>query len=326
LKFDPGVVPAVLGHEIAHGLTDDLADLLRERVDRSAGQFAKLGWDCYGSWRQCFRENAVRALMLRHIARTVGDDAARRKCCEEWVDRFPYLDELERLLREEYEAARGRYPTIVEFFPRLIESFPEDPAPAAASPSEDAVAGPGPGREWRLEAVEPFTTDGQRRRAEELLDRLVTRDDARDLRLRRGALRLSLRAYEGAIADADAVLRVDPRHPEARLLRALALEGEGRSEEARHELRGVDESCREGARAALACADAARRLARGASLGAAPAASAWKNGEPGRPSGRYELEMDPRVELLATALRSAGVQSAHARDASSRAYESSSPA
>ncbi|MBI3554111.1 MAG: DUF4932 domain-containing protein [Elusimicrobia bacterium] len=147
-------LPVTLWHQLEHGVLDLLADLNRGEIDRRRGVYDKLPWTCFGDWPQCVKENIVRAVFIRMAAPELGDGAALRLLKDEPEENYPYMKLLLERLRE-YESRRDLYPSLADFYGRLLEVFPASGPAAAAS--------------------DPFRTDGQRKKALRLLDRMRER-------------------------------------------------------------------------------------------------------------------------------------------------------
>lgn len=132
-------VPGTLWHESAHGVLDGLADLYADRIAESSALHAGIGWSCYGTWNQCVKEHVVRAVMVRLIAREISEEAAEEQIRFEKEEHYPYLRALLASLQS-YEKDRTRYPTLADYYPRLLEAFPAakprgaQPAPELSSP------------------------------------------------------------------------------------------------------------------------------------------------------------------------------------------------
>lgn len=126
-------VPATLWHELAHGVIDPLGDLYAPRIQTSSAAFAPIASHCYGDWRQCVKEHAVRAVMLRLLARYYGEDVAAEHLAWEGPH-YPYLKPMTERLKD-YEKDRARWPTLADFYPVLLSALPEPPAAAAQAPS-----------------------------------------------------------------------------------------------------------------------------------------------------------------------------------------------
>ncbi len=139
LDFWSRRVPGTLWHEAAHGVLDGLGDLYADRIDRSAALHARIGWSCYGAWNQCVKEHVVRAVMLRLLAREISEEAMEEQLRFEKEAHYPYMRALLKAL-EAYEDDRVRYPTLADYYPRLLEAFPaeksREPARSASLSAE----------------------------------------------------------------------------------------------------------------------------------------------------------------------------------------------
>jgi tetratricopeptide (TPR) repeat protein len=72
------------------------------------------------------QEHLVHAVTLRIMAQELGEQIYREMLAEYTVRDFPYLASLGERLKE-YEAERGRYKTLKEFYPRLATIFRPSP-------------------------------------------------------------------------------------------------------------------------------------------------------------------------------------------------------
>lgn len=122
-------VPGTLWHEEAHGILDPLADAWAGRIDRAAP--ADPAAVCYGGWRQCVREHVVRAVMIRLMARRYGRAAADEQLAFENPRRFLWLEPMIESLRL-YEAGRDKWPTLADYYPRLLDAVKPDASDDAA--------------------------------------------------------------------------------------------------------------------------------------------------------------------------------------------------
>ncbi|MDE2512363.1 MAG: DUF4932 domain-containing protein, partial [Elusimicrobia bacterium] len=120
-------VPGTLWHEESHGVLDPLAVAWTERIERARP--ADAAAICYGDWRQCVREHVVRAVMIRLMERELGPAAAAEQLAFENPRRFRWLVPMIASLKK-YEADRARWPTLADYYPRLLDAVrPESPAP-----------------------------------------------------------------------------------------------------------------------------------------------------------------------------------------------------
>ncbi len=285
-------------HELSHGVVDILSDLSEEEIARSQPIKDQLPWECYNDWKQCVKENMVRAVMIRLIALDDGERAGDKQRVEEGEKKYPYMKALLALLRE-YESSRDKYPTLAQFYPRLLTVFPQSKTPAAVAAAPAPAPNPGdPGPEWAMDAAGPFPTDGQRGRAVGYLDKLIAGAESADYRIKRGALELLLKRYEPASSDAGAALALRPESVGALLIRASAEAALGKAEASREDLSKARSLCGAGAGPAAACDNVARLLG-GAPAAAKPATEAsGPKAARGASSVDYSFEVDPRVELL----------------------------
>lgn len=111
--------PGTLWHEEAHGVLDPLADAWGARIDRALPADASAV--CYGAWRQCVREHVVRAVMIRLLERRLGPAAAADQLAFEDPARFRWLVPMIESLKA-YEADRKRWPTLADYYPRLLDA------------------------------------------------------------------------------------------------------------------------------------------------------------------------------------------------------------
>lgn len=186
-------------HELGHGVLDMTANLHdHEEKDTPLSLGPDFRSNCR-NWLHGMREHLVRAVMLRLIAREFGEDAAQKEFGQEEFSRLPYLASFIARLRE-YEEARGRYPTLADFYPRLRAEFPRPPASALPAPPVDNGRDAWPDALRRLAG--PFYTQAQRTRAVAHLDLLLERSQDERLILRRAALNTLLEKHERAAKDA----------------------------------------------------------------------------------------------------------------------------
>ena len=122
-----------LAHELVHTVTNPLVSSFDPKGAKApAGCNDQMG----GDWSGCIQEHLVYAVTLRILAQELGEPIY-----EELADKyrrrgFPYLVRLGERLKE-YEADRGRYKALKDFYPKLepifAESLPKT-TPRAPSP------------------------------------------------------------------------------------------------------------------------------------------------------------------------------------------------
>ena len=103
-------------------LTDQLVPAARPhrvRLNRSKALYAPLGGACAADWYECVQRHAAFAVGARLL-----DLSGQREAAEEWPVKYarigmPYIGPLSQRLRE-YESDRARYPTLLDFYPRLV--------------------------------------------------------------------------------------------------------------------------------------------------------------------------------------------------------------
>ena len=112
--------PSALWHQLAHGFWDSRVEAAkRSLVARGDGRKEA----CFGEWEQCVKENVVRAVTARLLAKNVSEKAAKRFLKDGDEDMYPRMPALLKSL-EAYEAKRADYPTLDSYLPVLFEAFP----------------------------------------------------------------------------------------------------------------------------------------------------------------------------------------------------------
>lgn len=171
MTFVDPELDACAWHELAHGVLDLTVNLYDyEQQDTPLDLGPELSRNCR-NWLHGLREHLVRAVMLRLIALENGEEAARKIYSDEGFSAKPHLKAFLDQLRE-YERSRKEYPSLSDFYPRLVEVFPQ---PAAR---------PGPAADFGASY-----TPGQRAAALRRLERLLVRSKDARLLARRAALK-----------------------------------------------------------------------------------------------------------------------------------------
>lgn len=167
-------LPTRLGGLWTEMLLDQLGPAARPhrvRINRSKALYAPLGGACAADWYGCVQ---------RHVAFAVGvrllELSGEREAAAEWPVKYarigmPYIAPLAGRLRE-FEAERTRYPTLMDFYPRLIEELETLAREgAAAIPFQGGIravlSAPGPRTVILPGAEPPDVTRALRRLAEE---------------------------------------------------------------------------------------------------------------------------------------------------------------
>ncbi len=238
-------VPGTLWHEEAHGITDPLAVAYAARIERARP--ADTDAICYGEWRQCVREHVVRAVMLRLIERRLGPGAAAEQLAFEEPARFRWLLPMVDLLKTEYETERAHWPTLADYYPRLLDAIrpdaDEDAPPLRPEREPSAVRA-------RLVVLaknalpkmkDPRALAHLKRAAALAGTKLdLTRAGGAGPRGERKTAALAARGVaafqagrrDEALALFDTALKEDPGDAEAEMSRALIMEVKGRRDEA----------------------------------------------------------------------------------------------
>ena len=251
-------VPGTVWHEQGHGALDPLADLWAAQIERAKP--ADAASICYGQWRQCVREHVVRAVMIRLMDRRLGPGAAAEQRRFEKPGGYRWLDAMEERLKE-YEADRARYPTLADFYPRLLDVLDAKAArPGEARPFE-------PREETSLvrarverlaETALPRVKDAEvRRRLSVSLALLREPQPAVEPHAPRveeavkaagdGVAAFTAGRAEEALRLFDRALELDPAYAEASLSRATVLESLGRPEDALGSAAAAAKASRRGA-------------------------------------------------------------------------------
>jgi predicted Zn-dependent peptidase len=76
----------------------------------------------YGNWLIMIRESLVRASVIRFLHAKFGEEAAEKGIQSENKRQFFWIGGLSNLLGD-YDQTRTAYPTLDDFFPKIIEFF-----------------------------------------------------------------------------------------------------------------------------------------------------------------------------------------------------------
>ena len=116
----------LISHEFAHSVINPLTERHSVEVNARAAVFppiaAKMKENGYGTWEQTVYEHVIRAITVRLTTRSRGEAAGKAALDEELKRGFVYVPALVRKL-EEYERNRASYPTIGDYFPKLLTAF-----------------------------------------------------------------------------------------------------------------------------------------------------------------------------------------------------------
>lgn len=115
-------------HEFSHTFINPLTDRHWEELDEYSGLYEpiaeKMKAQAYPIWKHTVKEHIVRAVTIRMAYLEGGQEVGDKELQTQKDRGFRYVEALTERLKE-YEAARDRYPTIAEFYPRLVEVFRE---------------------------------------------------------------------------------------------------------------------------------------------------------------------------------------------------------
>ncbi len=133
--FDESVVSTIV-HEFCHSYCNHLIDARRDEL-RPAGEALwphvepSMRAQAYGNWETMLRESLVRACVVRYLAATRGERAARMEIEVQRRNDFLWIEGLADLLAT-YEATRTEHPALADFMPRVVALFAEQPARVTA--------------------------------------------------------------------------------------------------------------------------------------------------------------------------------------------------
>jgi uncharacterized protein DUF4932/Big-like domain-containing protein len=150
-RFNSDVLETVV-HEFCHSYTNPIVDRHEDEL-RPAGEkifphvARAMKRQAYGTWKTMMYESLVRACTVRYTLECEGRAAAEAVIRAQERRQFAWVRELSDLLGE-YEADRGRYPTleafsgrIVKFFDAYADRLPKQPSGSdATSPRVVSIA------------------------------------------------------------------------------------------------------------------------------------------------------------------------------------------
>jgi hypothetical protein len=131
---------AIGWHEFSHPVIGPLSEAHATEVRACdsllAGMRDSMAREGYGNWRQVVDEHIIRAITLRLVTRAYGEAAGGREMSAQLGRGYRYLPALVAALRDEYEPARRRYPTIATFYPHLLAALRRGAPPGAGGARE----------------------------------------------------------------------------------------------------------------------------------------------------------------------------------------------
>jgi hypothetical protein len=116
----------LIWHEFAHTIVNPLThrnlttvaplEVTDERFRRAMREQA------YGDWETIVNESIIRAIEVRLSTRILGAEAGRKAQAKHVKRGFEHVPRLAKLL-EDYERRREAYPTLEDFYPKLLDGF-----------------------------------------------------------------------------------------------------------------------------------------------------------------------------------------------------------
>lgn len=111
------------GHSFCNPVVEKNADGLSAYSGLMAGVKEEMSAQAYGNWLTVMRELLVRSVHARLLLRSEGEQAAERLLLRDAYNlKFVFIRDFYDLLAV-YEADRAAYPTLYEFYPKLMESL-----------------------------------------------------------------------------------------------------------------------------------------------------------------------------------------------------------
>jgi hypothetical protein len=125
-RFDKSMLPTII-HEFCHSYTNPIVDVHESEIENAGKRIYALvenqmKRNAYGYWLIVMRESMVRACVVRYMAKNEGPDSAKAQIKSDISRGFLWMQELSDLLIE-YDEHRDEYPTLDDFFPKVIEFF-----------------------------------------------------------------------------------------------------------------------------------------------------------------------------------------------------------
>lgn len=122
------VFRSFLWHEFGHSFVNPITARFREQVNRYQPLYdsisSKMKQQAYPDWETCVNEHIIRAVTTRLAYRKYGKLRGRLALLIEKRRGFQYVEALCRQLKQ-YEVERHKYPTLIDFYPQLIDVFEE---------------------------------------------------------------------------------------------------------------------------------------------------------------------------------------------------------
>lgn len=121
-------IAGIAWHEFSHTYINPLTEAYADEVAKYAALYEpiaqQMGRQAYPVWDTAVNEHIIRAITARLAYLEDGQAAGDEELDNQKKRGFVYVEALAERLKE-YESARDRYPTIAEFYPRLLDVFGE---------------------------------------------------------------------------------------------------------------------------------------------------------------------------------------------------------
>lgn len=127
-ELDIAEIAHTAWHEIAHTVIDPITQSHREALLPMASMYglmtglAKNKYQGPPAWLHMVDEHVIRAITSRLAAIVEGEASGRAELEKEKHDGFALIGPVYEVLKE-YEKDRARYPTIRDFYPRIVETL-----------------------------------------------------------------------------------------------------------------------------------------------------------------------------------------------------------
>lgn len=213
-RFDFDAFGNSAAHDLAHTPLDPIMKRFEGEISALAGgPPAGCNDSAVPTWQGCITEHLVYAVTFRAMALEGKEERFKEELKAYAGAGYPYLEPLcERLTA--YEADRALYPTLEDFFPRLLEVFPQ-----ARREEKPSAATVGSSSGTMIAVENPAGTD----EAANGLAKIYNR---------RGVEALLQGDYPSALSHFNAAIEADPKDVEAHLNRAVTYDKSGDKEKA----------------------------------------------------------------------------------------------
>jgi len=124
--FDTTVLPTV-AHEFSHSYVNHVTVAFQSQLEPGAQALfsqvkEKMERQAYSNWTTMINESLVRASVVRYLADTQSETAAREEIEEQIRSGFLWMEELSQLLKQ-FETSRKPHQGLKEFMPQVVTFF-----------------------------------------------------------------------------------------------------------------------------------------------------------------------------------------------------------